>query len=103
MDPFTQFAEFLKEYGPYAVASIALGAVVVLWRALRKSEQARYELALKIAPLADKLATMIANAARRRRNTSYPRLEASEPESDSSSITPKDGTPAFTEEKDHDT
>ena len=57
-------AVFLQNYGIYAFCSITLIGYALKDRALRKSEQEKFELALSIAPLADRLGDMLEKAAR---------------------------------------
>lgn len=57
-------AGFLQTDGVYAFCSLALIGYAIKDRQLRKSEQEKFELALEIAPLADRLGTMLENAAK---------------------------------------
>lgn len=67
IDIATRLAVFLKEYGGWAVASLAILALVIRDRDYRKSEREKYELALQIAPLTEKLMVFFQRASQRRR------------------------------------
>jgi cbb3-type cytochrome oxidase subunit 3 len=57
---------FLADRPEYAFLAFALLAVGILWRAYRKAEAEKLEIALRVIPLADKLQTMLQKAAERR-------------------------------------
>ena len=57
---------FLADRPETAFLVFALVAIVVLWRAYRKAEVEKLEIALQVIPLADKLQVMLAKVAERR-------------------------------------
>lgn len=61
----TGLAEFLRDYGVYATEALLIIAVVVLFRALRKSETEKLALAMQVLPLVDRLSSMLTRAARK--------------------------------------
>jgi hypothetical protein len=70
-----KLAVFLRDYGVYATEALLIIAVVYLFRVLRRSETEKFELALSIAPLADRMTDMMeraASRARARHNQSSP-------------------------------
>lgn len=70
LDFATKLAVFLRDYGVYATEALMIIAIVVLFRALRKSETEKFELALSIAPLAERLSEMFEAAAAKARSRS---------------------------------
>lgn len=71
-------AVFLQDYGIYAFCSITLIGYAMKDRQLRQSEQEKFELALSVAPLAERLGAMLEAAARARR-TRHTRTNDSTP------------------------
>lgn len=59
-------AEFFRDYGASAFMTLELLAIVVLWRAYRASERARFNLAYDIIPLIEQL-TRLARQARKKK------------------------------------
>lgn len=62
----SQLAEFLERHGIHAFAALLLVAVVVLHRQLRRVEREKFELALMLSPLAEKLTKLLEAGSRRR-------------------------------------
>ena len=68
-------AVFLRDFGPFATLALALLAIVFLFRELRKSDREKLEIAMSVAPLAERMTDMMERAgsrARARRNQSSP-------------------------------
>lgn len=57
---------FLADRPEYAFLTLLIMVVVVLWRAYRRAEAEKLEIALRVLPLADKLQAMLAKASERR-------------------------------------
>jgi len=56
---------FLADRPEYAFLVFSLLVNAILWRALRKAEGEKLEIALRVLPLADKLQAMLERLARR--------------------------------------
>jgi hypothetical protein len=67
-----QLADFLKEYGVHAFASISLFVNAYLFRELRSSDREKFNLALSIAPLAEAMTALVQSAAKARARKSSP-------------------------------
>ena len=59
--------DFLSDRPEYAFLAFALLTICVLWRALRRAEAEKLEIALRVIPLADKLQGMLQRLAERRK------------------------------------
>lgn len=89
LDIATRLAQFLQQYGGWALSALLILALVKRDHDYRRAEREKFELALKLAPLADKMLALVERAAkarRRQRDTPppEPRLAPAFPESDES-------------------
>jgi len=62
----SQLKDFLADRPEYAFLACCIFVIVILWRALRKEQKEKFDLALRVLPLADKLQNMLQRAAERR-------------------------------------
>lgn len=76
-----KLAVFLRDYGVYATEALLIVAVVFLFRWGRREAKEKFELALSIAPLADRLGSMLENAARARATRNTRNADSSPPPS----------------------
>lgn len=58
--------DFLADRPEYAFLAFTLLTIGILWRALRRSEVEKLEIALRVIPLADKLQAMLQRLAEKR-------------------------------------
>jgi len=66
VDIAAHLAKTFQDYGIYAVTSLAVFAIVFLFRALRKTEREKFDVAVKLAPLVERLTEMLERAAQAR-------------------------------------
>lgn len=57
---------FLADRPEYAFLACCIFVIIVLWRTLRREQREKYDLALRVLPLADKLQHMLQRAAEKR-------------------------------------